>query len=176
MDTHFRIAELGDIDALLTLIHSAYRGDSSRQGWTHEADLLDGQRTDVDELRKKITDENAVFYVIESEGELLACTCLEKKSETTGYLGMVTVRPDLQAAGLGRKLLEQAEVYAREHFHLREIEMTVIDSRSELIAWYERRGYKRTGETRPFPMNDPRAGIVLVEHLQFVVLSKEVAN
>lgn len=176
MPTQFRIATLADTDALLDLIHAAYRGDSSRRGWTHEADLLDGQRTDAEEIQKKISDPNCLLYLVESPDGLIACTCLEKKSESTCYVGMVTVRPDLQAAGLGRALLDQAEVYAREHFGSRELEMTVIDSRAELIAWYERRGYRRTGETRPFPMQDPRAGIPLVDRLGFVVLKKEISD
>ena len=96
------------------------------------------------------------------------------KGNGTCYLGMLTVAPALQAAGLGRRLIEAGEGYARDAFGARRIEMTVIAQRAELIAWYERRGYRHTGERRPFPYGDTRFGLPRDETLVFVVLDREL--
>ncbi len=170
----FRPATPIDIPALHALIESAYRGDSARAGWTHEADLLDGQRTDAEELREIIADPAQRILLAERDGALVGCVCVaEKRGDggVTGYLGMLTVRPALQSAGLGRRLIAAAEDTARG-FGARTMEMTVIAGRGELIAWYERRGYALTGETRPFPMDDTRFGLPKRRDLVFVVLGK----
>lgn len=169
----FRPATAGDIARLHRLIESAYRGDAARRGWTHEADLLDGQRTDVAELSALVADTARVLLMAEQKGELVGCVQVTDLGDDLAYLGMLTVDPERQAGGLGRELLEAGEAWARDRFGARAMEMTVIARRRELIAWYERRGYALTGETRPFPMDDPRFGLPR-EPLFFVVLRKRL--
>jgi ribosomal protein S18 acetylase RimI-like enzyme len=166
-------ATLTDISALNNLINSAYRGESSKKGWTTEADLLGGIRTTEESLAETIrkTDTSILKYT-EAE-QLLGCVMLIKK-ENALYLGMLTVSPELQGSGIGKKLLKSAEIFAQEN-GISKIEMTVISVRSELIAWYERHGYVKTGETKPFPMNDPNFGEPK-QHLEFIVLEKKIRN
>lgn len=166
-----RGATPADIPALHALIESAYRGESATRGWSHEADLLGGQRTDEDALADIIADPAQTILLAEAEGAPVGCVCVADRGERGGYLGMLTVRPDLQAAGLGRRLLDAAEAHARG-FGARTMEMTVIHRRADLIAWYLRRGYVDTGRTAPFPLDDPRFGLPKTRDLHFVVLAK----
>jgi len=155
-----------------SLVNSAYRGESSKAGWTTEADLLGGQRSDENSINSLIQRKDSVILTrANDKKEIIACVHLEKKDDQTTYLGMLTVQPNLQAKGLGKILLKEAEEYSKKYFQSSKIEMTVIHLRTELIAWYERRGYKHTGETRPFPMNDPKFGLPKKE-LFFIVLEK----
>ena len=173
----FRSAEMGDVPAVVALTQSAYRGDASRAGWTTEADLLDGQRTDAREVAELIANPNTILLLAERDGQLLASCVVERLSGEhagDGYFGMFSVRPDLQGNGTGRALLAEAERVARDEWHARAMRMTVIDVRAELIAWYERRGYRRTGEYRPFPYGDPRFGIPRRDDLRFEWLVKEL--
>lgn len=160
-----------DISRLNALVNSAYRGDSSRRGWTTEADLLDGIRTNEESLRAMLQNPQATVLKYETEGHLLGCVYLEKKQDNL-YLGMLTVAPDAQTGGIGKQLMAAAEQVARDR-QCRSISMTVIPQRTELIAWYERRGYRATGETRPFPMDDPRFGLPKVP-LSFIVMEKQI--
>jgi ribosomal protein S18 acetylase RimI-like enzyme len=169
----WRIAQSADVPALHALVNSAYRGDSSRQGWTTEADLLGGQRTDAEGLREVIAAEGSVVLLLEEGGVLLACVNLRRR-EDSAYLGMLTVKPDLQARGTGRKMLEIAEAFVRREWKSARIEMTVIRQRDELIAWYERRGYRRTGHFEPFPYGDARFGLPKRPDLEFEVLEKRL--
>jgi GNAT superfamily N-acetyltransferase len=158
-------------------VNSAYRGESSRQGWTTEADFLDGQRTDAESLAADLAaDPDARLLLLRDEGgRLLGSVWLAPVGDGEAwYIGMVTVRPDLQAAGLGRRLLEGAEAYAAGQ-GARRARMTVISIRDTLIAWYGRRGYGLTGETRPFPAGDPRFGLPQRD-LEFVVLEKALSG
>jgi ribosomal protein S18 acetylase RimI-like enzyme len=160
---------------IVALVNSAYRGDSSRVGWTTEADLLGGQRTDVAGILEAIAaEERRLLLHRAADGALLACVLLECKPGGGCYLGMLTVRPDVQAAGLGRRLLAAAERYAAAELGASYVEMTVIGVRTELIAWYERRGYARTGERRPFPYGDERFGQPRRPDLAFEVLRKSL--
>ncbi len=158
-----RLATPADIPALRALVERAYRGDSARGGWTHEADLLDDERTDEAELAATLADPAARVLVAEQDGAFTGTVTITRKSATHAYLGMLCVDPVLQAAGLGRALIAAAEAQALSDFGATVMEMTVIDKRAELIAWYERRGYIRTGETRPFPVpgDHPFAMVVL---------------
>ena len=165
-----------DLPALLALVHSAYRGDAARGGWTHEADLLDGQRTDPDALAEMIADPAQLLQVAEQEGALIGCVSVTKRGDGTAYLGMLSIDPHRQAQGLGRILIAAAEDAAASHFGATRMEMTVIRQRSELIAYYERRGYALTGEERPFPLDDPRFGIPKRRDLSFVVLAKPISS
>lgn len=148
-------AALADAPALKALLEAAYRGDSARRGWNHEADILDDERIAPGELEAMLADR-AVTILTAREGDaLLGCVAVTVKGVSLAYLGMLCVLPDRQSAGLGRGLLDAAEDHARKA-GIAAMEMTVIAGRDTLIAWYERRGYLRTGETRPFPVpRDP---------------------
>jgi ribosomal protein S18 acetylase RimI-like enzyme len=168
---HISLAQPEDIHALDLLVNSAYRGDSARKGWTHEADLLNGSRIDADILAKMLADTNITLLKYTAEDRLIGCVCLEKREDHV-YLGMLTVDPSVQAKGIGKALLEAGESYASV-LGCTSVEMTVITVREELIAWYIRRGYKNTGKIKAFPTNDPRFGIP-VTPLEFVVLEKQI--
>lgn len=170
--TEFRPATPADLEPLHALVHAAYRGDSARRGWTHEADLLDGNRIDRDSLLAALSAPDQIVLVAEADAGLTGCVHVTDRGEGLAYLGMLTVDPTLQARGTGRRLIAAAEAHAFRHFGARRMEMTVIVHRHELIAWYERRGYRRTGETRPFPATDPRFGLPRRNDLAFTVLEK----
>lgn len=176
---HLRKATLADVDALVALVESAYRGDASRAGWTTEADLLDGRRTGPDDVGACIERPRSVILVAEQDAgdgvrELVACAHIADE-DGAGYFGMFSVRPTLQGSGVGKRLLEHAERFVREHWSLPAMRMTVIDVREELIAFYERRGYRRTGIRKPFPYGDERFGIPRRDDLRFEVLEKVLA-
>lgn len=171
----FRPATAADIPALHALVHGAYRGDSARRGWTHEADLLDGNRIDRPTLEAIVADPNQVVLLAERDGRLLGCVQVTDKGRGLAYLGMLTVDPILQGGGLGRALIAAAEADARTRFNARTMEMTVIVQRVELIEWYGRRGYHPTGETRPFPATDRRFGLPRRGDLAFTVLTRDLA-
>ena len=164
-------ATLKDIPDLIKLINGAYRGDSSKQGWTTEADLLDGVRTDAENLAEMINKNDALILQSFNENNILqACVYLEKKQHIM-YLGMLTVSPLEQSKGIGKQLLYEAEKYAEQQM-CNIVEMTVISLRKELIAWYEKRGYNNTGETKPFP-NDIKFGVPK-QPLEFIIMQKEI--
>lgn len=167
----FRSATHADITPVVALVESAYRGEASRRGWTTEADLLDGQRTDHQGVRTLIEAPQSLIVVAERAGELIACAHIEQRNELC-YFGMFSVCPELQGAGVGNAMLSECERLARESWGCRAMEMTVIRQREELIAWYERRGYRRTGESRPFPYGDERFGLPRRPDLEFIVLEK----
>ena len=174
----FRDATTADVDALVALIESAYRGESSRAGWTTEAHLLYGQRTDAHAVAAVIAHPASRIMLAERPGadgpELIACCQLEERGGAdgaAGYFGMFAVRPDEQGGGVGREVLAEAERVARG-WGATELHMTVIVQREELIAYYERRGYRRTGELSPFPYGDERFGLPQRDDLAFELLVK----
>ena len=167
----FRTARADDVPAIVALVESAYRGDSSRRGWTTEADLLDGQRTDAAAVAELIARPASRLLLAEAGSELVACAHLERQGEAA-YFGMFAVRPEQQGGGLGRALLAEAERLASADWHCSAMRMTVITLRDELIAWYERRGYRRTGEYSPFPYGDARFGLPRRDDLRFETLAK----
>ena len=170
-DLRYRDATHADVDAIVALVESAYRGDVSRKGWTTEADLLDGQRTDPDGVRALIDKAGSRVVLAESDQELVACANIERHDRSC-YFGMFSVKPTIQGAGIGDRLLRECERVAVQDFGCRRMDMTVIVQRAELIAWYERRGYARTGERKPFPYGDPRFGLPKRDDLEFIVLAK----
>ncbi|WP_320775580.1 GNAT family N-acetyltransferase [Streptomyces sp. CRN 30] len=170
----FRDATGADVDTLVALVESAYRGESSRAGWTTEADLLEGQRTDREAVREIVGAPGSRVLAAERDGTVVACCQLEHRG-AHAYFGMFAVDPALQGAGLGRAVLAEAERTVRESWGATELHMTVISAREDLIAWYERRGYRRTGRTSPFPYGDERFGIPLRDDLVFELLVKELA-
>lgn len=169
----FDLAEQRDLPALHALIERAYRGDAARAGWTHESDLLDGQRIDRATLEETLADPDQRLLVAREAGATVGCVNLRRSAPDRCYLGLLTVDPARQAAGLGRRLIAAAEQAART-MGAHAIEMTVIARRPELIAWYERRGYALTGERRPFPLDDPRFGLPRDRDLHFVVLERRL--
>lgn len=162
-----RLATAEDLPQLHPLIERGYRGDSARLGWTHEADLIAGDRTDIATLQA-IVDDPAQRLLVGLDGErVIGCVVIMHRGGGLAYLGMLCVEPELQAGGIGRQLVDAAETMARESFRARTIEMTVIDTRVELIAWYGRQGYVSSGECRDFP-------IALTPPLYMTVLVKQL--
>ena len=175
----FRAAAACDVAAIVALVESAYRGDVSRTGWTTEADLLDGQRTDLDEVAVLVARSDSRVLLAErpstgsgQAGALLACCHIERENAQRCHFGMFAVSPREQGSGLGRAMLAEAERIARMEWGCTMMAMTVIDVRAELIAWYERRGYRRTGEYKAFPYGDPRFGLPKRADLRFETLEK----
>lgn len=190
----------------------AYRGAGSRDGWTTEADLLHGQRTDAAMVGAALDRPGAHILLAHRDGRFVACCELHRPrrarqlvpageigaaDETTpalhqerkaddpphgcrpdgvtegaAYFGMFSVDPTLQGGGVGRLVLEEAERIARTEWAADTLELTVIDLRTELIEWYERRGYERTGTFKEFPYGDERFGIPARDDLRLAVLQK----
>jgi GNAT superfamily N-acetyltransferase len=173
-DLTYRYAGRADVPSVVALVDSAYRGADSRAGWTSEAELIDGQRTDAATVSALIAEPGTHVLLAEEAGVLQVCCELREPGRTGGpaYFGMFAVRPSRQRGGYGRLVLAEAERVAREEFGAAALEMTVIRQREPLIAWYERRGYHRTGETKPFPYGDERFGVPKVSDLEFVTLAK----
>ncbi|MGW1537478.1 GNAT family N-acetyltransferase [Streptomyces aureus] len=167
----FRDAVDSDVEGLVALIESAYRGDSSRAGWTTEADILEGQRTDPEGVRAVVESPDSRLLTVERDGVLVACCQLEHRGDHA-YFGMFAVSPALQGGGLGKLIIAEAERTARATWGVTEMHMTVISVREDLIAWYERRGYSRTGKMTPFPYGDERFGIPQRDDLSFELLVK----
>jgi ribosomal protein S18 acetylase RimI-like enzyme len=177
---HLRVAESGDVEAVVALVESAYRGEVSRAGWTTEADLLGGRRTDADAVADIIGGGSVLLLAEDADGALVGCCQLEPVANERGpdacYFGLFAVDPQRQGGGIGDQLLAWAEQTAQDRLGASVMEMTVIAQRDELIAWYERRGYAQTGETRPFHYGDERFGIPRRDDLYFVVLAKELVR
>lgn len=171
-DLAFRIAGRADVQAIVALVNSAYRGDSSRAGWTTEADILGGQRTDETEILGLIGATGSVFLLCLRGGELTGSAHVQRIDAVMAYVGMLVIKPVLQGQGLGRRSINEAERFARTEWSTMKMQMQVITLRHELIAYYERCGYRRTGEIRPFPATDPRFGLPKVDGLEFEVLEK----
>ncbi len=202
-DLTFRFATIDDVPAVVALVESAYRGESSRVGWTTEADLLHGQRTDEAMVAEALGRDGVEVLLGERGGELIACCELtepggerdpqasgasgraergdaasthgcsaESRSEGAAYLGMFAVRPQLQGGGIGRAVLDEAARIARDDWGAAALELSTLQPREELIAWYERCGFTRTGELRAFPYGEPRFGIPQRPDIQQVVLSR----
>jgi GNAT superfamily N-acetyltransferase len=172
MPLRFRLAEPRDVAAIVVLVDSAYRGDASRAGWTTEADLLDGQRTDTEAVSAIVRGRGSVMLVAEADGQLAGCCNLERRRDGTVYLGMFAVQPDSQGRGRGREILAAAESLARDEWGAVTMIMTVLAQRPDLIAWYERRGYLPTGRSIPFPHSSERFGIPRRPDLRFAELAK----
>jgi ribosomal protein S18 acetylase RimI-like enzyme len=166
----FRAASAGDEAIISALINSAYRGDASRVGWTTEADLLEGTRTNPEEVLGLIQADDSMMLLCLQTDQIVGCVHLQKRADA-GYLGMFVVAPTLQGSGIGKQFMAAAEAYVQQQWGVSRMTMSVITLRDELIAYYERRGYRRTGQFSPFPtdLHDTRP---LVDNLQFETLEK----
>ena len=169
----FRVASQADAALLQVLVRSAYRGEESRQGWTTEADLLTGDRIDLQGIMAKINEPNgAVLVAADENNNTIACCEVLQSNDDSAYFGMFAVDPLRQGGGLGRRVLAYAENYCRQEWGVKSIEMTVIWTRHELISWYIRRGYRLTGKTKPFPYEHLVHDVPLRHDLYFQVLEK----
>jgi len=174
-------AVVSDASAICALVNSAYRGESSKKGWTTEADLLGGQRVDIDGIKEAIGSPRRTLLLLKAQvtGQIAACVSLDFSEEACGgrshacYLGMLTVDPSRQAAGLGKRLMKDAEKSARDE-GAEAMLISVIQLRTELIDWYRRHGYQPTGQTKPFPYGDLRFGEPKRRDLHFVVFEKNL--
>ena len=171
----YRRAQSSDVTAVVQLVHSAYRGDSSRLGWTTEADLLDGQRTDPVEVSELVVAADKRLILSELGAELVGCVLVKHEPPAVAQIGLFAVRPTLQGRGLGKGLLAEAERAAREDFQAERAEMTVIEQRPDILAWYRRLGYQHTGACEPFPYGNPRFGLPRRPDLRFLVLAKPLS-
>jgi len=156
-----------DLAALHGVIERAYRGDTARQGWTHEADLLFDERTELQTLIDIVAAPDTMLLIAKTESEPVGCVQITDRGNGLCDLGLLCIEPGLQAAGLGRQMIAAAESAAIQNFGSKSMEMTVIEQRRELIDYYQRRGYHLTGERRPFPID-------LVPPLKMVVLAKTI--
>lgn len=171
MPIRLRHATAPDFPAIVTLMNTAFRG---AEGWSIEGEYITGERTNISLLTEEISKGTLYLLADDSANSTLqGCVSLQAASPEKWYLGSLTVRPDIQKSGFGRELLAAAEQYAAAN-GARTIEMTVVQVREALIAWYERRGYRRTPETRPFPYTDTRYGTPTRPDLFFVVLEKHL--
>ncbi|MFM7487670.1 MAG: GNAT family N-acetyltransferase [Cytophagales bacterium] len=164
-------AILSDAAAINQLVNSAYRGEGSKQGWTTEADLLDGTRIDEEAVKELISRPGTTILRYVENEQLLGCVELRQEKGKL-YLGMLSVAPNTQGKGIGKKLLLAGEEHAKS-VGIRIMMMTVISVRKELIDWYVRHGYQLTGERKPFVVPDTRWGIPK-QTLEFVVLEKHL--
>jgi len=171
MNSQISKSQLSDVPALNRLVNSAYRGEESKKGWDTEADLLDGTRTDEELLAGFISRTDTTILKYEQDNNLVGCVELRIEGIRL-YLGMLSVKPDIQSNGIGKKLMQAAEMFAREH-QCTTIYMTVISVRQKLIEWYQRIGYTFTGERKPFGFSDPRWGLPKLQ-LEFVVMEKKL--
>ena len=169
----FRAATTADIHAVVALVESAYRGDASRAGWTTEADFLDGRRTGPEDIEAILKRAQSRMLLGERNGSLVACAHVAVE-DGAGYFGMFSVDPKQQGGGIGKAVLAEAERIAREEWGMAMMRMTVIDIRDELIAYYERRGYRRTSIKKPFPYDDDNFGLPKRSDLRFEVLEKSL--
>ena len=170
-------AQPDEAEALAAFVNRAYRGAAAREGWAHEADLFDGQRTDAATLAAELAGSGSILVMRAAEdGQMLACVSTQVR-DTGGsfYFGMLAVDPHRQGGGIGRRLVAVVEARALAGGCVA-VECTVIQLRASLIAWYERLGYRRTGRIEPFPYGDERFGLPRRDDLHLAVLEKRLAG
>lgn len=173
----FRAATPADAPQLQPLIKSAYRGEKAGKAWTTEGHLLADERIDVQGIVSKIsTPDSAILIAADEEGALVACCEVARQEGGIGYFGLFAVDPQQQGGGLGRQVLAYAEEYVRWTWAIETMEMWVIWTRDELISWYIRRGYQKTGRSSPFPYDQLVNGKALRDDLYFIVLEKDLTS
>lgn len=174
MSLRFRLCQKDDIPRLVEFVNQAYRGETSKAGWTTEEALLGGQRTDADMIQSYLdSPQHQVWLAWSEDGTELEGSFVLEQDGHRSFLGMLTVSPRLQGQGKGRELLHHAENLTKIRGQ-RSLFMTVISARSELISYYHRRGYLPTGEQKTFPMDDPRFGLPKRRDFHLAVLEKKL--
>lgn len=166
----FRTATTEDASAIAQLVNEAYRPEPGARGWTHEAELVAGNRTNAGQVQALIAKKSSVILLGLHDQDMVACVHLEKEGNDT-HIGMLAVRPGLQGTGAGKNMLAYAEDYASHHFHAEKFVMVVVSLRKELLAFYLRRGYQQTGIVTPYPL-DAEAGVPKLADLKIEVLHK----
>ena len=174
----FQKAEISDAETIAQLINSAYRGEESRKGWTTEADILDGLRTTTADVAKIIKRNDAFILIGVLNYQIVATICCELQilvGNNTAHFGMIAVKPTLQNKSYGKQIIKAAELMTQRHWHAVGFSMAVISIRYELIAFYEKLGYQRTGEFKGFPVK-PELWQPKVDGLNLQVLAKLVVT
>lgn len=160
----------GEVPEVVDLVNDAYGRTETESGWTSEDEILDGPRVQAADVREILERPASAMLVAELEGEIVAAGHVQELEPGVSEIGMLSVRPELQAKGLGREVLARAEDFARAEQEAQRVVLHVLTIREELLEWYERRGYERTGETKPFEPEEPQRS--LVGPLAFEVLEK----
>jgi len=173
MPTNLRIASESDAAEISTLVNRAYRPATHERRWTHEADLISGPRTSTAQVLSLFRPESCIL-VLTVESKIVACVHL-LNGESSVYIGMLATDPTLQTQGLGKQMLMHAEQYATAHFNASAFKMSVLSSRPELLAFYQRRGYVCTGEIEDYPVA-AGVGQPIIDGIQVVALSKKAEN
>lgn len=175
MKMNISTATISDIPELKNLINKAYRGHESKKGWTSEEGILEGERI-VDEMLESYFghDHINILKYTDAQGAIQGTVYLEFKT-TILYLGMLAVMPDQQTGGIGKAIMQEAEIQAKKRGCAR-IAITVISSRSELISWYERRGYQLNGESINFDELKGNFGIPLMQGIKLVGMEKSLGQ
>ena len=168
-DLRFTYATLDDVPRLSALIELAYRGSQAATGWTNETDILEGPRSSPSEVEQLIRDPDSRFVLALDHDELIGSALLKRHGDGA-YFGMFAIDPRLQQRGLGKAVMVHCEAAARELWNAKFLELAVISLRDELIDWYQRRGFRRTGERHPFPF-DTATGALRTD-FDLVVLQK----
>ena len=148
---NFRIAQMDDAGAIAQLVNEAYRPKTGDGGWTHESDLVSGNRTNTEQVESLIKQENSVVLLGLHGTTVVACVHTEKDG-TSANIGMLAVSPTLQGAGAGKEVLAFAEAYTAKNFGSENFAMVVVAERTELISFYLRRGYEKTGNMMEYPL------------------------
>lgn len=164
-----RPATLCDANAISHLVNQAYRPEPGACGWTHESDLVAGQRTSAEQVAQTLNRPDSVILLGSNNADIVACVHVEKDGRSS-HIGMLAVHPALQGTGAGKRMLAQAEHHARTHFSAEKFIMLVLSSRLELVAFYLRRGYQKTGMVMDYPLTagvgTPRQADLTIEVLE----------
>lgn len=167
------VATQADIAEIMDVVNLAYRGGKSSVAWKNENHLVQGPRIIKEDLEKYVQADGSIILLLRTTSGVLAGTVHVEKHGDEAHIGMLSVHPDYQNFGLGKRLLIIGAAYAREEFHCRVAKMFVFGGRQELLAWYTKMGYELTGETLPF--FGPESGLTaLVENAHFVVVAKNL--
>ncbi len=166
----FRKATTADVEAIAKLVNNAYRPNSGVSGWTHESDIVAGDRIDIPQIIEILSKKDSVVIAGLNDETVVACVHVEKNNRSS-YIGMLAVDPILQGVGAGKNMLAYAEKYARDNFNPEKFVMAVVSARHELISFYQRRGYQKTGEAMEYPL-DAGVGQPKLENLKVVMLEK----
>ena len=173
MPLELRVACEADAKEIAALVNRAYRPSSKDAGWTHEARLVAGERTTTEQVLSLFHEQSTILLLCLGP-KIVACVHVQG-GQSGAYIGMLATDPKLQAQGLGKQILLHGETYAQEHFEASVLKMSVLSSRPELLAFYERRGYVLTGEVEEYPLS-AGVGQPMVAGIQVLSLAKMLAN